>query len=100
MNKQQQVVVEEYKHSLHEWFEIIMAIDADFPLQEQVYYPKQVSEITHLFMHVISNYMTGEMLHEWCTPKYIHTKLLECWSWFKDFMMEHTKLDTTTFPYL
>jgi hypothetical protein len=64
MDKIQQEVTEQYKQSLAERMDILLTIDADRPLNEQVYNEKQVAEATYLFTHVLSNYVIGKMVEQ------------------------------------
>ena len=99
MDKIQKKVTENYKKSLSEWMDILLTIDSDRPLNEQVYNDKQVAEATYVFSHVLSNYIIGKMLEQWCRKEYMTKQMFAFWSDLRELLMEYTKLDSFTFPY-
>lgn len=79
--------------------DILLTLDADTPLNEQVYNDKQVAQATYLFTHVLSNYVIGKMKSEWCSADYMMKQMFAFWSDLRELLLEHTKLDSFTFPY-
>jgi hypothetical protein len=65
-----------------------------------VYNEKQVAEATYLFTHVLSNYVIGKMVEQWCSKDYMSKQMFVFWFDLRELLMEHTQLDSFTFPYM
>lgn len=94
----QQEITNNYKKSLKQWFEILLTMDADFPLQEQVYNTSDIANATFLFQHVVGNYVIGEMLKQGCSKEYIEKSMTDMWEALREYLLEYAKLDSFTFP--
>jgi hypothetical protein len=49
---------------------------------------------------VLSNYVIGKMVEQWCNKEYMSKQMFSFWSDLRELLMEHTKLDSFTFPYM
>ena len=77
MTPDQKEIVNGMKYALPGRVDILLSMDAEYPLNEQVYFQKQIGEITYVYFHVLGNYVTGEMLRQGCSEKHIKKKMLE-----------------------
>lgn len=86
-------ITDTYKKFIDNRHDILLTVDADCPLQKQVYWKHQIACITHLFTHTVWNYIVGEMLKQWCSKEYIENRAFEFGKEFRELMIEYTKLD-------
>ena len=100
MDKIQQEITDNYKWALSNWMDILLTLDAETPLNEQVYTEKQVAEATYLFTHVLSNYVIGKMVEQWCSKEYMKKHMCASWSDLRELLLEYAKIDSFTFPYM